>query len=1368
MAFDQSTRNRLQKFVNDARNLLTEEFTRQLQATYGLDPKAGSVAAVDSLTHLDNRERQTANVLRDTLAHYLATTHGKGEKDRSKQALSRIVREQAFTVLNRLAALRMAEARGFLLETIAKGYNAKGFQLYKQLAGSSLGETGDAYRNYLYSVFDEFSLDLAVLFDRHSAQGRLFPRESALLELLDLINFHEIEPLWAEDETIGWIYQFWNARDEIDQMRSASRAPRNSREMAVRNQFFTPRYVVEFLTDNTLGRIWYEMTQGKTSLVDSCRYLVRRPTEIFLKTGEPAPEQEKAAGEAEALSQEELLKQPVYIPHRAIKDPRCIRMLDPACGSMHFGLYAFDLYERIYEEAWQLEAELGAEAFVREGDLKPLHQTYESFEYIKAEIPRLIIEHNIHGVDIDPRAVQIAGLSLWQRAQRAWQQQGIKTQRRPVVRKSNIVCAEPMPGEKALLQEFSSTLNLPVLGQLLEAIFDKMELAGEAGTLLKIQEEIQSSIHEAKEQWQTQSGSNSVGDMFQAELDNATHQKELGFDLSGVDDESFWDGAEQLILDSLSDYADKAASNADQRRLFAEDAAKGFAFIDLCRKRFDVVLMNPPFGDSSRATKSYIDNTYIRSKTNLLACFIERCHEISEERAKIGSIVSRTGYYLSTLADFREFLLENSCIECHADLGSRVLDATVEVACNVFTKEKRKNSGIPFVRLLVDRDKDNLLASGIRSFREEKLNENAFIVRQTQLSILRGCPFVYWIQDKVAKKLAGFEPLEPCKANIRVGLQTGTDFRFLRVWWEVPGDSIFSPEDKNCSSDELRSSCLSFVSKGKAWCFYSKIDKASPFVAPIHLLVNWSFNGREIKAYHEMNGDSPSRYVRSESSYFLPGICYMLRSSRLIPYIVPKGIIPTAGRSQIYPVSGFENEVLIVISSNVASAVARFKGENFGGPKFQNSMVSTIPFAQLEESAKKFVLKSIQEKFDEYLELYKRSETEIQFDGVFGRQEHQDKKLDRTSLIGRESELLVGNAYQLDETELAEVEMDMMESINSPKWMSEIESPIENDNAPDRHSILSWAVGVVMGRFDIRTMNGERDLSSSDDPYSPLPAQSPGMLPRNEKPYCVHNGILVNDESFSLDLTNLISSVLADIGFGIKENFDIRKWIQNDFFRLHIKQYSKSRRQAPIYWPLQSPTGAYTLWLYYHRVSKQTLYACVNDFVEPKLENVVNELNALRSAASRSTQEEKDLARLSDLQAELKDFRDELLRIAKFWKPNLNDGVQITAAPLWKLFQHSVWQKKLKETWEKLEKGDYDWAHLAGSIWPERVLRKCHQDRSLAIAHDVEDTFWHEVEVPVMRGKKPTGDTKLEWQPKALTDDELDALIQAKIKETRT
>src|SRR2546430_2185455 len=141
-------------------------------------------------------------------------------------------------------------------------------------------------------------------------------------------------------------------------MREESSAPRNSRELAVRNQFFTPRYVVQFLTDNTLGRLWYEMTCGETALAGTCCYLVRRPTEVFLKEGEHPPEPEEAK---EDLSQEELLKQPVHVPFRPLKDPRDIKMLDPACGSMHFGLYAFDLFEQIYEETWELEGRDGAD-----------------------------------------------------------------------------------------------------------------------------------------------------------------------------------------------------------------------------------------------------------------------------------------------------------------------------------------------------------------------------------------------------------------------------------------------------------------------------------------------------------------------------------------------------------------------------------------------------------------------------------------------------------------------------------------------------------------------------------------------------------------------------------------------------------------------------------------------------------------------------------------------------------------------------------------------------------------------------------------------------------------------------------------------
>ncbi|MDC0322997.1 hypothetical protein OAL33_00270, partial [Akkermansiaceae bacterium] len=124
---------------------------------------------------------------------------------------------------------------------------------------------------------------------------------------------------------------------------------------------------------------------------------------------------------------------------------------------------------------------------------------------------------------------------------------------------------------------------------------------------------------------------------------------------------------------------------------------------------------------------------------------------------------------------------------------------------------------------------------------------------------------------------------------------------------------------------------------------------------------------------------------------------------------------------------------------------------------------------------------------------------------------------------------------------------------------------------------------------------------------------------------------------------------------------------------------------------------------------------------------------------ARTKAEDKEYEQTATLIGELATFRAELERLAKIWKPNLNDGVQITAAPLWTLFRLKPWQKKLKDTWQKLEAGDYDWAHQAHTLWPERVIPKCATDRSLAIAHGYEQDLWEEVE---------NAKGKLVWQPK--------------------
>lgn len=1351
MAFDQTTRNRLNRFVADSRGVLAKEFTRQLQAIYGMNPVTGEIADINSLAGLTPHQQETAQLLRDTFEHYLAANdHAKGknkEKENRLAALDRIVREQAFTVLNRLAALRMSEARGFLIESLAKGYDSKGFQLFHRLAGTSLGETGDAYTHYLFSIFDEFALDLSVLFDRFAAQGRLFPSTPVLLELLTLINDDEVAPLWAEDETIGWIYQFWNGRDEIDKMRSASRVPRNSREMAVRNQFFTPRYVVEFLTDNSLGRIWYEMTKSRTKLVDECNYLVKRPNEIFLSEGEQAPELESTEG----LSQDELLQQTVYIEHRPLKDPRDIKMLDPACGSMHFGLYCFDLFERIYEEAWDIELAKGSECFIRENNQASLTQSYSDKAEFLTHVPRLIIENNIHGVDIDPRAAQVAGMSLWQRAHNSWQKASVKPQLRPQITKSNIVCAEPMPGEKELLQEFSSQLKPTVLGQLVEVIFEKMQFAGEAGTLLKIEKEIEDAIAGAKAVWQQQ---NQALSQFPELAKVAKRQKEgkgeVDFDVSDIDDEGFWQQAEQKILEALAAYASSTSADMnEQKRLFASDAAKGFAFIDLCKKRFDVVLMNPPFGDSSKNTKALIDNSYPCSKTNLLACFIERGVELVQRNGLVGALVSRTGYYLSSLEQFRKKILNSTTIQCHADLGSNVLDAMVEVAASVFCKTKYNgNHSSPYYRLLTSKSKR---ADLLRLVKNIGLEDKSFFgVNQNKYLYVNGAPFVYWISLPVLEKLSSFQSIEPTKASIRVGLQTGSDFRFLRLWWEVPAEKIIK-----CSvSDNIKSAYLSSAMSSKtAWCYYSKIDKASLFASPIHLVVNWGHNGEEIKAYHRGNGHSPSKYVMSENLYFLPGVSYMLRSSRIIPYVVPKGVIPAAGRSQIYPTEGYEEEVLSLVSSNIASAVARFKGENFGQPKFQNSMVGSVPYTSLEGDSNSQVWNTIKNKFNSETVNLQNLETAVQYNGPDSKNVITQQKLDRNTLLGEDIETLIAKKFGFEEHELHEIELDLKESINQPQWMTSSDSDSKK-LAQESHKsdhLISWAIGVVCGRFDKLKVDQAVTVS---DPYAPLPNRSPAMLEYAKQKTDI---VLTNDRFNNLNINTLVEDVLEDAGFKTIENLDT--FLHKDFFSYHLKMYSMSKKQAPIYWPLQSSKGSLVVWLYYPSLTIQTLVTCINDFIEPKLLRLNEEQSSINVDIGASKSDQLKRERLLDEISELEDFKENLIALSKFWVPDLNDGVQITAAPLWRLFQHKAWQKKLKQTWEKLEGGEYDWAHLAFSTWPERVLKKCHADRSLAIAHDVEADLWHEVEVIKGKKKEPVW----EWQPKPLSDAELHAYIREKI-----
>lgn len=1361
--FDQPTRNALAKMVGDCRRLLTEDIRKQLQGIYGLQPD-GTALSLEALGHLNEQGREIARELREW-QHHLAANEVGSEPKRRAAAFERITREMSFTVLNRLAALRLCEERGHVIECVRRGMASDGFQLFERLGGGALGTRGETYRTFLDGMFDELALDLGVLFDRRDPRSLAFPDEQCLEQVLALLTAPALSHLWQEDETIGWIYQYFNDPAERKKMREQSAAPRNSHELAVRNQFFTPRYVVEFLTDNTLGRIWYEMTLGETRLNDQCRYLVRRPNEIFLKQGESAPTEDAKA--TERLSQEELLKQPVHVLHRVVKDPRTVLMLDPACGSMHFGLYAFDLFELIYDEAWELEQELGADALTRPPGMKSLHDTYAAKAPFLKDVPRLIVEHNIHGIDIDPRCAQIAGLSLWLRAQKAWQRHGLKPAERPAIKRSNIVCAEPMPGEKELLREFAErefpAAECGVFMRLLEDVFDKMQLAGEAGSLLKIEEEIRSAIAEAKKIW-TEGPKGEQAWLFPEAA--PSEPKQMKLDLSAITDEQFWERAEDRIYAALRDYAEQAENGGGfQRRLFAQDTARGFAFIDVCRKRYDMVAMNPPFGEGTQRLKSLVETKYAVSKYDLGATFIDCMTGMLVPNGFVGALSNRTIYFLARLSEFRRLLLDGLTVTRFADLGSGVLDALVETAAACFGKNTAGDPGL-FVRITQDEDKEAALRRAFESRDPHKL----FV---TEGAMFEGSPsreFCYWTPKSIQRLRSAKTTLSASGVEVRQGIATGDNFHFLRLLWEIPSENLFH-----------------------LWHPYSKGGEYSPFYFSIHLCVKWNNSWRTF-----FNGHTTvfSCLVTRNSATYLnrPALSYPTRtSSRFAPRAMPAGTVFDTKGSAIFHenvrTKGDDPRPLVALLGILNSSVCQVVVDTYGGAaedaarSYGEGVIERLPFdshlfdgSPIVGSLRSLLYRlhgvaSFDERVAHFAGLIPATTPSLT---VWHQQteSHLRQVQYEFDRVCGEVDALLAKTLGLDEAgrEFVTHEIDRYSKV-TPDCLQGA------DLQGISHKWVSETLGCAFGRRDIRYATGEKATPELPDPFAPLPVCAPGLL-RNAQglPAGPHDvpalypllvpwdGILVDDPNHPLDIERRAREVIKIIWKEGSEAIDheacellgvksLREYFRkpSGFFADHLKRYSKSRRQAPIYWPLSTTSGSYTLWIYYHRLTDQTLYACVNDFVQPKLNDLEREIPRLRDEKRT-----KELQVAVALQSELEEFKQELLAWAPRWKPNLNDGVLITACPLWKLFHLPKWRKDLEACWKELEAGDYDWAHVAYGFWPDRVRDKCTKDRSVAIAHELEDIC--EVESPKAKkgknGRRSKNDAALQMDLSANEDSE--------------
>ena len=609
----------------------------------------------------------------------------------AKQGYENVLRELTYTALNRLVGLKAMEARGLLylpppgggapeqtevLTPVPGQARSRYVRDFRAAGGSRYKYDDDAeealLRDSLESAYRHITAEIRLLFDPDHEYACVWPTHACLVQLIGTINNDLPVDAYRAADFLGWIYQFFN-RDEKKRVRDENKGtPRTSYELSVINQFYTPSWVVKALVDNTLGRLWLQMHPDSAlkSATPPPQPEARegtRPVADYLvpRTGERIRYQRLSeTGEVERF-----------------KRARDITLLDPACGTMHFGQYAFGLFQQMYLD--EIE-HAGRDGWPSEASVADV-----------AEIPRSILENNLFGIDIDPRAIQIASLSLMLTAKEAALGLGLS----PVdvqVRRANLVVANAVDLGKdrlsALVARLGSKLGSPELqDRLFATLWENLQHVSELGSLVQVREGVSAVLDDWVE---AQARAQGLGKLIHRK---ASAQLQLGDILDEADREK----ARQLVLqratleeeaqaiqrDLLAAIEAAAAAHASDpaERLFAEDTARGLKLLQTLSRTFDVIVMNPPYGSFVPKVRDFIKAAYPLTKNDIYATFIDRATQLVAAEGYVGALVSATFVNLKSFEKLRtEILLKRNPLIVMLDLGFGILDdATVEAAAIV-------------------------------------------------------------------------------------------------------------------------------------------------------------------------------------------------------------------------------------------------------------------------------------------------------------------------------------------------------------------------------------------------------------------------------------------------------------------------------------------------------------------------------------------------------------------------------------------------------------------------------------------------------------------------------------------------------------
>lgn len=633
-----------------------------------------------------------------------------GDYEEARQAA---INECVFTLFNRIAAIKVMESKELFPEIITRRKENAGRSFEHNVWLENHPDERHAEREGLkHFLSDQFeSLGEHIPLYRKDYPYALLPTADELNEIIEQFNTIEEDAdcgtdVWKGDAILGWLYENFNAVEKEALKQSGEKTEYN--KVSLQSQVYTPQWVVKFLVDNTLGKAYMEMfpdsrIKEKYQIANIPDHQVRHP-----------------------------------------KDLRQMRLLDPACGSGNFLIYAFSLFYDLYVD--QLD-------------------NYECC-FSRRDIPKMIVENNLFGIDLDERAAQISQIALFIKAREL----GGHRSHWPAY--TNVVSThfflpkyEELQGTFEILGSWSQKQI-----EAIEHIWNDLCSAYKFGSLVRVEERLNEMMpndvnHSMFKEFE-------MGSLFEYKNNVVTQLR---------NNVNKWGGQ------GSNDYTLAKTNDA-------------ISFLDIISHRYDVVVANPPYtdsGDFGTELKAFIEDNYkkpLKFNSNLYACFIKRCCELAGDDGKVGMIHPHTFMFIKTFEDVRKFMLEQTHINVMVDYGlDRVnlfgpgilLDATFYT---LDMNSKEKTTGIYFniTANQQEKFKKSSLAQAYSDYLNGQPNDRVYTLPQSKLKGIKSYPFIYWISDEFREKFTNVNL--GMHSLVTSGIKTGNNDGALRYHWEVTDD----------------------------------------------------------------------------------------------------------------------------------------------------------------------------------------------------------------------------------------------------------------------------------------------------------------------------------------------------------------------------------------------------------------------------------------------------------------------------------------------------------------------------------------------------------------------------------------------------